>query len=270
VNFSSLNGSGNAPAGEQYIVFKQNTRSGNFEGFFLGKARNASGDFFVFNVSSAAGVSVEVDSTPTIQTGVWYHVAGVRGTNFLQLYVNGQLVGQASVTFPQDYGNFPLYFGTSGQTYWDRKFAGLLDEVSLYNRALSPGEIASIYSAGAAGKCRGGNGPLVVSQTPDPTEKAIAESANYAGRSSELQTAVVPLVTAQPPSIQSVVLKNGAAVITWGAIAGRIYQVQFSDNLQSNVWNNLQPDVLARGSTASTVDRTGSVSQRFYRVLTVQ
>jgi hypothetical protein len=145
-----------------------------------------------------------------------------------------------------------------------------LDEVSLYNRALSPGEIASIYSAGAAGKCRGGNGPLVVSQTPDPTEKAIAESANYAGSSSELQTAVVPLVTAQPPSIQSVVLKNGAAVITWGAIAGRIYQVQFSDNLQSNVWNNLQPDVLARGSTASTVDRTGSVSQRFYRVLTVQ
>ena len=32
-------------------------------------------------------------------------------------------------------------------------FAGLLDEVSVYNRALTPSEIAAIYAAGSAGKC---------------------------------------------------------------------------------------------------------------------
>ena len=57
--------------------------------------------------------------------------------------------------FPQDYGTFPLFFGTSGQSYWDRRFKGTLDEVSLYGRALSAGEIAAIYSAGGAGKCKG-------------------------------------------------------------------------------------------------------------------
>ena len=100
----------------------------------------------------------------TIQTGVWYHVAGVRGSNYLQLYVNGQLMGQASVSFAQDYGNFPLYFGTSGQSYWDRKFSGLLDEVSLYNRALSSNEIAAIFAAGTAGKCKAASGPGIMAQ----------------------------------------------------------------------------------------------------------
>jgi hypothetical protein len=32
-------------------------------------------------------------------------------------------------------------------------FAGLMDEVTIYNRALSKMEMDSIYQAGAAGKC---------------------------------------------------------------------------------------------------------------------
>jgi fibronectin-binding autotransporter adhesin len=46
------------------------------------------------------------------------------------------------------------FFGSSGQSYWDPRFAGLLDEVSLYDRALSADEISLISAAGAAGKCR--------------------------------------------------------------------------------------------------------------------
>src|SRR5208283_685727 len=34
------------------------------------------------------------------------------------------------------------------------KLAGLLDEVSLYNVALSSAQITAIYNAGSAGKCR--------------------------------------------------------------------------------------------------------------------
>ena len=175
VLFRSLNSAGNATAGQQYIVFKQNTRSSNFEGYYLAKERRSGGDVFVFDVSSAAGQVVEVASSPMIATGVWYHVAAMRGSNFIQLFVNGQSVAQATVSFAQDYGNFPLYFGTSGQSYWDRKFSGLLDEVSLYNRALSSTEVAAIYSAGAAGKCRGPQGPSIV--TP-PQSQSVAVGSN--------------------------------------------------------------------------------------------
>src|SRR6266850_99613 len=75
VRFAGLDSSGTSLAGEQYIVFKQNSRSGSFEGFDLSKARAGGNDFFRFIVSSSAGVSAEVRSVTLISTGVWYHVA---------------------------------------------------------------------------------------------------------------------------------------------------------------------------------------------------
>jgi lysophospholipase L1-like esterase len=157
VRFSSLDsvGSGGSPPGDQYIIFKQNTKSSDFEGFDLGKTRIAGNDYFQFIVSSPLGQVAHLESATIVSAGVWYHVAAVRDPNFIRLFINGQLEGEANVTFPQDYGTFPLFFGTSGQSYWDRKFSGTLDEVSLYNRALSAGEITAIYSAGTAGKCKG-------------------------------------------------------------------------------------------------------------------
>ena len=185
VKFSSLNSAASNP-GHQYIVFKQNSRGNqyNFEGFGLGKDRypnvtNRAGDVLYFNVSSAAGVIYEVDSSVIVQTGVWYHVAGVRGTNFIQLYVNGALQGQTSVSTPQDYGNYPLYFGTTGQpAFFDGKLAGQLDEVSIYNRALSASEITAIYNAGASGKCKGSYPPVITNQ-PASISVIVSNTASF-------------------------------------------------------------------------------------------
>ena len=131
VRFDSLDsaGSGGSPVGEQYIVFKQNTRTSDFEGYCLGKIRLAGGDVFTFGVVSTAGQDAQLNSTVTIATNQWYHIAGVRGLDFIQLYINGQLNGQTNANFPQDDGTNPLYFGTTGQSYWDHKFKGTMDEV---------------------------------------------------------------------------------------------------------------------------------------------
>ena len=156
VQFSGLDsaGSGGSPAGDQYIIFKQNTRNADFEGIDISKTRLAGVDRFRFLVSSPTGQFAEMESASTISTNVWYHIAAVRGTNFTQLYVNGVLERQTNVAFAQDYGTLPLFFGTSGQSFWDHKFKGTLDEVSLYNRVLSPAEILAIYSASNSGKCK--------------------------------------------------------------------------------------------------------------------
>ena len=157
VKFNSLNsaGTGGSPAGDQYIIFRQNSRTSDFEGFDLSKTRVSGGDVFRLLIASSAGQSVQIVSSTLVSTGTWYHVAALRGTNYVQLYVNGQLERQTNITFAQDYGNYPLYFGTSGQSSWDHKLSGALDEVSIYNRALSSNEIAGIYQSGASGKCRG-------------------------------------------------------------------------------------------------------------------
>ena len=178
VRFSSLDSAGNSLAGQQYVIFKQNTRSANFEGFALTKTRVSGRDYLDFQVSAANGQAVELTSATAVSIGVWYHVAGVRGSNFLQLYVNGQLERQATVGFAQDYGNYPLYFGTSGQAYWDRKFAGTLDEVSLYSRALSASEIAAIYAAGSAGKCKSVSG-LTITLSPQSQTVVLGSNAIF-------------------------------------------------------------------------------------------
>lgn len=167
VRFDSLDTPGNTGnIGTQYMVFKQNTRTNVFEGYNLGKHRYAY-DLFVWEVSSSGGASIQLDSVTAISTNVWYQVVGTRGSNFVQLYVNGQMEVQTNVTFPQDYGSLPLYFGTSGESYYDRKFSGSLDEVSLYNRALSSNEIAALYAAGSAAKCKA---PTIIAQSGGQTQ----------------------------------------------------------------------------------------------------
>ena len=156
INFTGLTStiSGNAPSGQQYIIFKQNSRTTNFEGFALTKQVNAgSHHVFHFTVIGSGGLpAAAVDSTTFIATNTWYHVAAVRDSSSVYLYINGALQAQTNVSAAQDYGSHPLYFGSTGQTY-DGKFYGRLDEVSLYNVALDSGTIASIYNAGASGKC---------------------------------------------------------------------------------------------------------------------
>jgi hypothetical protein len=163
VRFNSLDSaaSGGSPAGDQYIVFKQNSRTGDFEGFDLGKTRVAGSDYFRFIVVSATDQGAYLRSATVVTNGVWYHVAAVRGPTFTQLYVNGQLERQTNANFAQDYGSLPVFLGSSGQSFWDHKFSGTLDEVSLYDRALSTNEIATLYAAGASGKCKA---PVITSQ----------------------------------------------------------------------------------------------------------
>src|SRR4029078_8781387 len=93
-------------------------------------------------------------------------------SNFVQIYVNGALERQTNIRFPQDYGNFPLYFGTAGQAAWGHKLRGNLDEVTLYSRALSSNEIAAVYLAGAAGKCKA---PSITAQ---PQSAAVFPGSN--------------------------------------------------------------------------------------------
>ena len=171
VRFSSLDSqrTGGAPAGEQFVVNKNGLTD---SAFFLGKARS-SGDYLLFGITDPTH-KVEVDSAHNIQTNVWYHMAGVRGSNYIQFYLNGQYLGQTNASFTTIYTNAPLDFGSSGQILasWDARFAGTLDEVSIYNRALSSNEIVAIYNAGSVGKCQ--LSPAIVTQPS--TQMAIVGS----------------------------------------------------------------------------------------------
>ncbi len=92
----------------------------------------------------------------TISAGAWQHVAATYDHNagIGTLYINGQFSTNTDVGQFAPQTTFPVYFGLrpAGAGAGTR-FAGLMDEVSIYNRALTAQEVYGLYAAGAAGKC---------------------------------------------------------------------------------------------------------------------
>lgn len=111
----------------------------------------------------------------SINPDQWYHVAGVYDGSVISLYVNGVSVGtptpsEGSIAF----SNSALNIGHD-TSHTERHYNGLIDEVHLFNRALSPAEIQEIYSAGSAGLCQNTlirvRLPIVTNQIPSLSGK---------------------------------------------------------------------------------------------------
>jgi hypothetical protein len=67
------------------------------------------------------------------------------------------------------------------------------------------------------------------------------------------------------------VVAPGNVQLTWDSEPGRIYRVQFKNNLDDADWIDLPGDVTAAGPTAAKSDPTlGANEQRFYRIQFVQ
>ncbi|MBN1804390.1 MAG: hypothetical protein JW837_03995 [Sedimentisphaerales bacterium] len=85
-----------------------------------------------------------------VPLGEWHNViATIDTTNGAKIYLDGVLEGENPDTGGITVGDYPVFIGENSQAlnrYWD----GLLDEVMIYNRALSEAEI--LYLAGKRAK----------------------------------------------------------------------------------------------------------------------
>jgi len=142
----------------------------------LGGTGSTAGAIHAVIVSSSGGGEVD-DVNPDVKLNQWNHlVFTVNTTNrALILYCNGSLVASntASSPFvpPQSlvHVNIGYRDASSAELFAGKRFYGYLDEVSIYNRALSSNEIAAIYNAGASGKC-----PLPPAVLAQPTNQTVA------------------------------------------------------------------------------------------------
>jgi len=135
------NSGASGTGGQRYVLFPdQSSDASAGAGISVG-----SNGISVFELAGSYMPSLLVYQAPILG---WTHVAVVYQNEQPSLYVNGQWVrtGQTSLrsfVYPStDLGGDP-----SGYGY----FAGLLDEVAIFNRPLSPAEVLAIYNAGSAG-----------------------------------------------------------------------------------------------------------------------
>jgi hypothetical protein len=122
---------------------------------FLGKGFVGSGPGYGFRISgtspsfwAADGSNVtEITHSQVLSTSTWYHIVGVRKNNVMSIYVNGVLgstTGDAAYNITSNGGSPTLNFGarSSGAAGFS---AGSLDEIRMYNKALSDQEIKQLY-----------------------------------------------------------------------------------------------------------------------------
>jgi hypothetical protein len=95
--------------------------------------------------------AVSVSSVANLPTNAWVHVAGTWDGANARVYVDGVLAATSAVsTLPSN--NLALRIGADSTGA--NRFAGTIDEVGVYNRALSTAELAAIVLAGSAPRCR--------------------------------------------------------------------------------------------------------------------
>jgi len=81
-----------------------------------------------------------------IPDGVWHHVVATKDSGSVNVYVDGSLGGSGSTTRSLHPGGF-CRIGKE-HTSDRRDFKGIIDEVAIYNRALTPEEVMSHYGGG--------------------------------------------------------------------------------------------------------------------------
>ena len=88
----------------------------------------------------------EVTTTGVITTGVWYFVTGVLRGGVSEIYINGELNGISGTSGASIGGNTDdLLIGRNG--VFDHYFDGAIDEVGMWDRALTTGEITELYNS---------------------------------------------------------------------------------------------------------------------------
>ncbi|MGZ4735392.1 MAG: PKD domain-containing protein [Acidimicrobiia bacterium] len=105
-----------------------------------------------FGVRPDMGTRMTVNSPLSYRDGQWHHVVGTLSSDGMKLYVDGNLVASnANVQKAQVYRGFWRVGGdvlTSWPSLPSREaFTGRIDEVAVYNSALSVGRIRSHYLA---------------------------------------------------------------------------------------------------------------------------
>ncbi len=110
-----------------------------------GTANGASAVFFIENSPSTNAIATSPASY--FATSTWNHVVGTYDGSVGRVYVNGVLGGTTSGGITIGANPNSMRIGGATQGGWNN-FVGTIDDVRVYNLALSAAEVAALYRAG--------------------------------------------------------------------------------------------------------------------------
>lgn len=149
------------------------------------------GTLLTFRVS-ADGIANSSDATTTISSAIdgnWHHIVAMYDGSSIGVYIDGTLRGSTvySGGLFSDVGSILRVGASSSGGGIAAYFEGIIDDVRIYNRALSAAEIKQLYSSAPYSKYfyvenvgRDGNGNIVTSGgTDDPSTQKISSVVSW-------------------------------------------------------------------------------------------
>ncbi len=91
------------------------------------------------------GGSKEMNSTATVPLNSWSHIAIVYRDGSQKIYINGVLAGTHNDSGPLTTQNDPVFIGRD-LSFNSRTFNGYIDEVRIYNGAMTEAEVQTVYA----------------------------------------------------------------------------------------------------------------------------
>jgi uncharacterized protein (TIGR02145 family) len=101
-----------------------------------------------FLCSGTGGAYFPLSSNP-VSTGIWHHTVMVRSSNSLLIYLDGNLVHTETTPTIGDIQTTGTYYPSIGRlgSFNAEYFTGDLDDIGIWNRALTEVEIQALYTA---------------------------------------------------------------------------------------------------------------------------
>jgi len=131
-----------APTLDQKVGGNQDNTNG---GYKMG-LNSSKVEFEIRTADNTAVLNRAVAGGTTLVENVWYHVTGVysQADGYIRTYVNGALDRELATSDVLGVSPGNLYIGCEPYNTANGQFNGVLDDVRIYNRAMSPGEVAGL------------------------------------------------------------------------------------------------------------------------------
>ncbi|MBM3916147.1 MAG: T9SS type A sorting domain-containing protein, partial [Sphingomonadales bacterium] len=271
-------------SGQDVIVSKESSTLTNILGAYTLWMENGVPKFTVSNQNGVPSWYQTATAANALNANTWYHLTGVINfqLNRIELYVNGTLVGTQTWggTIASNVNGRLLigsHFKSNFGSQYMYNFGGHLDDIAIWNRALTASEIQQLYTLGNATYSWSPGGATTPSITVSPSSTTTYTCTATANGVSSTSSSVVtvtpaPTITATNTTVcagQSTTLTAGTTstgsgsncpTLSGSLTTGLVGYWPFCGNANDASGNGNNGTV--NGATL-TVDRNGAFNSAF-------